>query len=262
MIVDLYPFTKIPAKAMIVRRSDFAVFYQVIVENLYAPLLKEIREGDVVIDAGANIGLFSILASFKVGKGGTVIAIEPEKENLKLLNKNIELNRINNIVVIPKALYDISGKKVSMKGEGVGAYVSEETEGDVETITLDEITSTLGLKPRILKMDIEGSEGKALLGGTSTIRFLEYVEMEIHDEENMRVVNEVLRDFKREDLKVENFNNVIKTFFMHPVLLLKIEATNNFSTTKRVIRSSINKIKTRNLRTAPFPIQVLYRKKL
>ena len=66
MIVDLKPFVNLPAKVILLRRSDFAAFYQVVIENIYSPLLSHIKEGDVVIDAGANIGLFSILASFKL----------------------------------------------------------------------------------------------------------------------------------------------------------------------------------------------------
>jgi hypothetical protein len=59
---------------------------------------------------------------------------------------------------------------VSIKGEGVGAYVSEDGEGLVETTTIDKIVEETGLKPRILKMDIEGSEGKALIGGIYTLK--------------------------------------------------------------------------------------------
>ena len=66
MIVNLQPFSGISAKVVLLRRSDFAAFYQVVIENIYSPLLSNIKEGDVVVDAGANIGLFSILASFKV----------------------------------------------------------------------------------------------------------------------------------------------------------------------------------------------------
>ena len=83
MIVDLQPFTGISAKVVLLRRSDFAAFYQVVIENIYSPLLSHIKEGDVVVDAGANIGLFSILASFKVKDKGKVIAIEPEPKNLE-----------------------------------------------------------------------------------------------------------------------------------------------------------------------------------
>jgi hypothetical protein len=41
------------------------------------------------------------------------------------LKQNVELNKLNNVIVIPKALYDKLGKMVSIKGEGVGAYVSK-----------------------------------------------------------------------------------------------------------------------------------------
>jgi len=182
VIVDLRPFTGISAKAILLRRSDFAAFYQLVIENIYSPLLSNIKQGDIVIDAGANIGLFSILASFKVKDKGRVIAIEPEPSNLKILMQNVKLNRLDNVIVIPKALYDKPGKKVSMKGKGVSAYVSEDSEGLVETTTLDQIIEETGLKPRILKMDIEGSEGKALIGGINTVKYLELIEMEVHDE--------------------------------------------------------------------------------
>jgi hypothetical protein len=65
MIVNLKSFVNLPAKVILLRRSDFAAFYHIVIENIYSPLLSNIKEGDVVIDAGANIGLFSILASLK-----------------------------------------------------------------------------------------------------------------------------------------------------------------------------------------------------
>ena len=207
MIVNLKSFVNLPAKVVLLRRSDFAAFYQVVIENIYSPLLSNIKEGDVV-DAGANIGLFSILASFKVKDKGKVIAIEPN--NLKILRQNVELNKLNNVIVIPKALYDKPGKMVSIKGEGVGAYVSEDGEGLVETTTIDKIVEETGLKPRILKMDIEGSEGKALIGGINTLKHLELIEIEVHDEENMEKVEEILSGFRKRELAIEDLGNVLQ----------------------------------------------------
>lgn len=257
MIVDLYPFAKVPAKAIIETRSHFAAFYQVVIENIYAPLLNEIRRGDVVIDAGANIGMFSILTSFKVGNEGKVIAVEPEKRNLDILKRNLELNKVNNVIVVPKALYDVPGKKVSMREE----RVMTDEEGDVETTTLDEIVGSLGLKPRILKMDIEGSEGRALLGGVNTLKTIEYIEMEIHDKENMKIVDEILKDFERLELKVENLTNVLKSVIRHPFLVFRIEYANNFSTTKRVILDRLYRVKKGNgWNRNTFPVLILFRK--
>ena len=258
MIVNLKSFVNLPAKVILLRRSDFAAFYQVVIENIYSPLLSHIKEGDVVIDAGANIGLFSILASFKVKDKGRVIAIEPEPHNLKILKQNVELNRLNNVIVIPKALYDKPDKMVSIKGEGVGAYVSEDGEGLVETTTLDKIVEETGLKPRILKIDIEGSEGKALIGGINTVRYLELIEMEVHDEVNMKKVEEILSGFRKRELAIEDLGNVYKQFLKHPFKILKIEATNHFSTTKRVLLSKIKGQDRDNSRF--YPKQIVYYK--
>ncbi|EHP68895.1 methyltransferase, FkbM family [Metallosphaera yellowstonensis MK1] len=255
MIVDLQPFTGISAKVVLLRRSDFAAFYQVVIENIYSPLLSHIKEGDVVIDAGANIGLFSILASFKVKDKGKVIVIEPEPNNLKILKQNVELNKLNNIIVIPKALYDKPGKMVSIKGEGVGAYVSEDGEGLVETTTIDKIAEETSLKPRILKMDIEGSEVKALTGGINTLKHLELIEIEVHDEENMEKVEEILSGFRKRELAIEDLGNVYKQFLKHPFGLLRIEMANRFSTTKRVL---LSKIKKESSNTAQYPKQIVY----
>jgi len=256
MIVNLKPFVNLPAKVILLRRSDFAAFYQVVIENIYSPLLSNIKEGDVVVDAGANIGLFSILASFKVKDKGKVIAIEPEPNNLKILRQNVELNKLNNVIVIPKALYDKPGKMVSIKGEGVGAYVSEDGEGLVETTTIDKIVEETGLKPRILKMDIEGSEGKALIGGINTLKHLELIEIEVHDEENMKKVEEILSGFRKRELAIEDLGNVYKQFLKHPFGLLRIEMANRFSTTKRVLLSKIKKESRDN--PAQYPKQIVY----
>jgi len=203
-----------------------------------------------------NIGLFSILAAFKVKEKGRVIAVEPESNNLKILRENIELNGLKNVIVIPKALYDKPGKKVTMKGEGVGAYVSEEGEGNVETITLDEIMEETGLKPRILKMDIEGAEGKALLGGINTVKYLELIEMEVHDGENLKKVEEILSGFRKREVAIENLGIVYKQLLKHPFRVLRIEAANRFSTTKRVILSKVKGGKA----SSQFPKQIVYYK--
>ena len=76
------------------RRSDFAAFYQVFVEKSYPNLIAKLRKGNVAIDAGANIGVFTVIASTLVGPECKVISIEPDPENVKALKKNVELNEL------------------------------------------------------------------------------------------------------------------------------------------------------------------------
>ncbi|MBU5574844.1 MAG: FkbM family methyltransferase [Candidatus Aenigmarchaeota archaeon] len=63
-------------------------------------LYNDIKKGDIVIDAGAYIGLFTLYASKKVGKNGLVIAYEPDPENYKNLLENIKLNKCKNVKLI------------------------------------------------------------------------------------------------------------------------------------------------------------------
>ena len=71
---------------------DRAAIFQVLFAGNYDRLLESLSEGDVVIDAGANIGCFTLLAARKVGARGIVIAIEPGPNNYKRLKSNVEIN--------------------------------------------------------------------------------------------------------------------------------------------------------------------------
>ena len=77
--------------------GDSYGFYEVLVRDNYTNWGQTISKGDTVIDVGANIGCFSILASRLVGPTGRVIAIEPEPSTHERLLKNIELNQATNI---------------------------------------------------------------------------------------------------------------------------------------------------------------------
>ncbi len=68
-----------------------AVFVQVFLVNECSPLLRHIKLGDAVIEAGANTGMFTIKASRAVGPEGRVYAIEPNPSNLSFLHRNLEL---------------------------------------------------------------------------------------------------------------------------------------------------------------------------
>src|SRR4030042_7144688 len=76
-------------------RSTFRTYaLNLIHEKATTELFKTmVKEGDVVLDMGANIGYFTILAARLVGKKGKVYSFEPEPRNYSYLKKNIELNK-------------------------------------------------------------------------------------------------------------------------------------------------------------------------
>jgi len=140
-------------------------------------LREQLRPGMVFVDAGANIGLYSMMASRVVGKSGKVIAIEPSEREYSKLLANVELNDMRNVRCLNVALWDSVGEK-QMKIAG-GQHCGHNTFAelipslsldsiiDVETIRLDDLEL-----PRVdfLKMDVEGSEVFALKGAIDTIR--------------------------------------------------------------------------------------------
>jgi len=70
-----------------------------------------LERGDTVIDAGANIGLFTVKAGKAVGPEGKVIVIEPEETHLKFLRRNIEANHLKNVEIVPKGVWSEQMKR-------------------------------------------------------------------------------------------------------------------------------------------------------
>src|SRR3989441_3170465 len=130
-----------------------------LISGKYEPLTAEwfhVGIGDVVVDAGAHIGLYTLRAA---AKAATVVAIEPDPSNRSLLERNIRLNGFSNIIVVPKALSSRSGTgMLSLAGRAntrvsslePDAFASQPTTGFVgaallEPTTLAELGSSLRL---------------------------------------------------------------------------------------------------------------------
>lgn len=137
-----------------------------------------LKTGDVVVDIGAHVGYFTLIAARSVGPEGRVYAFEPDPENYALLVRNIELNGYQNIIPIQKAVWNITGK-LPLFSTGLdsgqhslcraGKY--ERASQFVETITLDTFLEEEGLpKIDLIKMDIEGAEPVALEGMQRLLR--------------------------------------------------------------------------------------------
>lgn len=138
------------------------------------PWLALLRPGQVVVDIGANIGVFSLRASRKVGARGRVISFEPIPQTCALLRKNARLNYCNNMTVLEKAVGDAVGKiKIRTSGHLSSASIANPGfayESEVELTTLDEEFRRLGLSSvDAIKMDIEGAEPLAIRGMASVI---------------------------------------------------------------------------------------------
>lgn len=143
-----------------------------------------VKEGDIIVDAGANIGYYTILLSRAVGSKGKVYAFEPGKECFDLLRRNVKLNRCYNVVLINKALSNKEGKikfYINEQDKGSSSMLKDSlgTEVIVEGTTLDkEVTEPIDF----MKMDIEGSELQALQGAITLLGSCKKIVMEAPEE--------------------------------------------------------------------------------
>lgn len=152
-------------------------YYEKYVTEIFKQLIKP---GMVVIDIGANIGYFTLIAAKLVGREGKVYAFEPEPNNFRLLVKNIKINGYSNIVPIQKALYNKSGKrklftnKVNLRDPSFSEDNVLEKEGfvEVETITLGGFFGNVANdnKVDLIKMDVQGAEGLIIEGARKILR--------------------------------------------------------------------------------------------
>jgi FkbM family methyltransferase len=148
---------------------------------------KAVKNGDVIIDLGANIGYFSLLAAKLVGENGRVYSFEPEPKNFSYLKKNIEINNYNWVEPFQKAVSDKNGKTKLFiceyetghhtinQNEGIKAYrpqakVNPDNFVEVETVALDDFFKDKGFRIDVIKMDVEGAELLALGGMDKILR--------------------------------------------------------------------------------------------
>lgn len=134
----------------------------------------EIESGDVVVDVGANVGYYTLIAAKRVGSSGKVYAFEPDPDAFALLRANIELNALTNVVAINKALAAEPGRLELFRSNTNRGDHRLYDPGDgrtavsVEVTTLDAaLADVRGID--LIKVDTQGAECSILAGGTSLL---------------------------------------------------------------------------------------------
>ena len=135
-----------------------------------------IKPGDVVLDIGANIGYYTLIFAKLVGEQGKVYAFEPDPSNFALLKKNVRANGYRNVICVPKAVSDVAGPlSLFLCPDNKGdhrIYSSEDTRATVgiEALRLDDYFADYEGVINFVKMDIQGSESRALRGMVGLLR--------------------------------------------------------------------------------------------
>ncbi|MFG2720687.1 FkbM family methyltransferase [Streptomyces sp. NPDC048416] len=136
-------------------------------------LRRRLRPGDTFIDVGANIGVFSVLASRLVGGTGHVVAIEASPAFHRRLLQNADLNHCDNIRALNAAVSDERRTLtfVLASSDNMGANSIVPYDGPAESVFEMEAAPLSDiLEPdevataRVIKIDVEGAEGGAVRG--------------------------------------------------------------------------------------------------
>lgn len=160
--------------------------------------LNSLRVGDILYDVGANVGMYSIYAA---ARGIRVFCFEPEAKNFALLNRNIQLNNLQDrasafglaLGLRTQLDYlhlssDLVGGAINNFGEAVDyngrPFSPIHTQGAM-SMPLDDLWSVYGLpKPNHIKIDVDGLEAKIISGAEETLKSvsLKSVLVELNDQ--------------------------------------------------------------------------------
>src|SRR5215208_3440761 len=200
-----------------------------IIEHNFTP-----KEDDIVIDVGAHIGPYTLKTAKGVGLNGKVVAIEADPENFNILNRNIQLNKLTNVIALNYAAYSKEDKIKLYLSQEESSYTkfytvmtdragNEKQFVEVKANTLDYLLQSSGIKHEDvnwIKIDVEGAEydvlkgAKNILSKSSNISLL----VEIH---NLSTYNTTLYEPIKEFLNSYNFQiefeNVVYTGERHIV---------------------------------------------
>jgi len=166
--------------AAILYANQPKVFFNKGWEHRTINLMKQqVHEGMIVLDIGANIGMYSILLSKLVGSYGRVYAFEPDSSTFNILTQNLSLSKCENVFPFKIAISDSNSfvkmtKPTDQSGDAFHFIQPTSDFGDssniVQTITLDQFLLEQNI-PQVdfIKIDIEGAELLCLIGARNLI---------------------------------------------------------------------------------------------
>ncbi len=167
-------FVEIEGRKMFTQNNDGLALsiFKIYEPNQTEIVKKYVHEGDIVIDIGAHVGYYTLLMAQLVGENGKVYSFEPDPVNFQLLKKSVEINGFENVVLIQKAVSNITDKVKLFLGDNDSAInriydakLGDAKESiDVESIRIDEYFKENDELVNFIKIDSEGSEVKIING--------------------------------------------------------------------------------------------------
>jgi FkbM family methyltransferase len=138
-------------------------------ESELSQLHRWVRPGDVVVDVGAHYGAYTLPLARLVGETGQVVAVEPARHACSVLTRNVRINGLGNVRVLPVAAGDQTASgTLHLHGDRSRASLHQTLEvktgtEQVKVVRLDEVVQP-DRRVSLIKVDVEGYEVKVLQG--------------------------------------------------------------------------------------------------
>lgn len=155
------------------------IFTELLFKGIHEPMTTKVfkqilKQGDAVIDVGANIGYFTLLSSKLVGWRGIVHAFEPSPDNMDILIHNIKLNKLENIQLYQIAASNKTGRMTFYTSSTESArhsLIQTKEHNGSTTVEVNKLDDVLGsnFNVSLLKTDTEGNELAVLQGAEKII---------------------------------------------------------------------------------------------
>lgn len=162
------------------RTATWATYNEVLIGGAYDFPVEKVN---TIIDLGANVGVSALFFNYKY-PNAQIIAVEPAKENLDYLYKNISCNNIDNVFVVERPVWDEKQILSFTPGQCSPSNVfsdKKSNDNSYESITMPQIIEVYGIKKiDILKIDIEGGEIPVLTSNNDWLDIVDNIFMEIH----------------------------------------------------------------------------------
>jgi FkbM family methyltransferase len=167
---------------------DRCIVDEVFLNQVYTPHnIFDVNDGDVVVDLGAHIGVFTVFAARRA-RNVAIYSYEPRPDNFRLLCENVRLNGLRDCVKVFEFAVSASAenRQFVMDSEGLGKI--GETEGRsilVPVVTVKDVFDSNSLsRVNFLKVDVEGEERSVLLNlPTEYLSRIDRISMECHSPE-------------------------------------------------------------------------------
>ncbi len=186
-----------------------------------------LKQGDVFVDVGANIGFLSLAGAYKVGKEGKVYAFEPVPDTFEMLKINKTINQFAQIKLTQVALGNKEKEETiysETENRGGASIINHTSKKGIKIKVkrLDDIN--IIEKINIIKIDVEGFEFEVLKGAEKTIKkdkpvlIIEYSKMRANSAKDLEIY---------EWIKSFNFYKIYKLRFgkERPSELIEIKSS-------------------------------------